>query len=379
MTASSRTTSQELLRGLRIAVATIAGAVLLTASLPRKLSIHEPLATQLVAYGVLLALLLVEVVAIVRNREWGRFRMPALLLVIAASTLSTWTLAPEFLLTSTDWSFGTSGWLGVVLLFGRPLSELSAFLGVNLAITAARVLVVSGGDSDLLLGLVAGAVGTVGFPLACGMATTIVRRIADDAERATARAAEIRTSEAVAVGLFEAREARLARLDAGAEELLRGLADGTLDPNDGEVRRACDLEAARMRRFLAEADHAEDRLMYELRHGADVAERRDVLVEFERAGRWRTPPDEVRPALVDGVLAGLTAARRRARVSVIGIGPTLSVSVTSDGGDWKPQLRTHPDVTHIVVTTEEQTWIESTWTDGSPSSSSTITESPAEG
>ncbi|WP_176921548.1 hypothetical protein [Pseudonocardia oroxyli] len=375
----ARTTAQQLLAGLRIAAATVAGAVLLTASLPRKLEIHAPLAPQLVAYGVLVALLGAEIVGIVQRRDWNRARLPMLVLVLGASALSTWSLAPEYLLTSTDWSFGSSGWLGVVLLFGRPLPELATFLALNLAITVTRVLAVHGANLDILLGLTAGAVGTVGFPLACGIASTVVRRIADSAEQASARAAEIRTAEAVATGLFEARETRLARLDIGVEQLLRGLASGELDPEDPEVRRSCDLEAARMRRFLAEADDADDaddRLLYELRQGADVAERRNVLVEFERAGRWPTPPDDARPALADGILAGLTAARRRARVSVIGIGPRLSVSVTADGGNWAPPLRTHPSVSHIVVSTEDQTWIESTWTDEPRSPSSTTTPSP---
>lgn len=372
---SERTTAQQLLAGLRIAVTTIAGAVLVTASLPRKLDVHEPLLPQVVAYGVLVAILAAEIVGILRGWEWRRARVPALALVLLASALSTWSLAPEFLLTSTDWSFGTSGWLGVVLLFGRPLPELAGFLGLNLAITAVRVLTVPGHDADLVLGLVAGAVGTVGFPLACGLASTIVRRIADDAERAAERAAAIRTEETVATTLYAAREARLARLDVQVEELLHGLADGTLDPDDPEVRRACDLEAARLRRFLAEADQADDQLLHELEHGADVAERRKVLVEFDRAGSWSTPPADARPALADGVLAGLTAARTRARVTVIGIGSTLTVSVTADGGDWAPELRTHPDVTHTVITTEEQTWIESTWTPGAPPPSSTTTSS----
>ncbi|WP_181780429.1 hypothetical protein [Pseudonocardia pini] len=363
-----RSTSQELLSGLRIAVATIAGAVLLTASLPRKLGDHHPLAPQLLAYGLLLAVLVAEVVLIVRRRDWNRARLPALLLVLTASALSTWTLAPEYLLTSTDWSFGSSGWLGVVLLFGRPFPELALFLGVNFTITAGRVVSLPGTDSDLLLNLVAGGVGTLGFPLACGLASSVVRRIAVAAEEASARAAEIRTTEAVAIGLDDARQARLARLDVGVERLLRGLAEGHLDPRDAHVRRASALEAARMRRFLADSDLVEDPLLHELRHGADVAERREVLVEFDPIGRWDTPPDDVRPALVDGALAGLTAARRHARISVIGIDGTLSVSVVADGGSWAPELRAHPDVRHTVVTSEERTWIESTWTGSSPSS-----------
>jgi len=359
-------TAQELLHGLRLAITTIAGTVLLTASLPRKLAAHDHLTPQLGAYATLLGLLAVEIVLLVRRRDWGRLRGPALGLTLAASILSTWTLRPEYLTTSTDWSFGTTGWIGVILLYNRPISLLAAFLVAHEAVTVARVLTLPV-DRDFVLNLVAGSVGTVGFPLACGLASVALRSIAALAERAQAETAAIRTADAVATARHAARQHRLALLDAAVEPLLQGLADGGRIPTDPAVQRDCAVEAARLRRMLAETDLSDDPLLHELRHGADVAERQGLLIEFETVGIWSAPSVEVRRALLDGPLAALSGARSWARVSVIGTGEALSVNVVADGtGPVAPSPRT--DVEYLVVSEDDTTWIEARWTAASRSS-----------
>ena len=355
----ARTTAQELLLGLRIAVVTIAAAVVLSASLPRKLGVHDSPAPQVAAYLALLVLLAVELVLLVRRREWGRLRLPALAVALAASLVSTWTLEPRFLTTATDWSFGTVGWLAVVLLFNRPLVELAVFLGLHEMVTVTRVLALPSPGRDFVLNLVAGSLGTVGFPLACGIASTALRGIALRAERASAEAAEIRNAEAVAGGLHRARHARLAQLDATAQPLLKGLAEGRLSPDDPAVRRLCLVEAARMRRLLAETDVVEDPVLHELRHGADVAERRGVLIEFTPVGSWPDPGLEVRRALLDGPMAVLATATTRARVSVIGTTESLSISVVADGPGWT--VPPHDEVETTIVVDEDTTWVESSW------------------
>jgi hypothetical protein len=363
-----RPIARELLRGLRIATTTIAGAVLVSASLPRKLDVHDPLIPQLIAYVVLVVLLGTEVALLSRARDWGRLRLPALALTLGASVLSTWTLRPEFLTTSTDWSFGTSGWLAVVLLFDRPLPQLAAFLGAHELVTVVRSLTLPGLGPDFFLNLVAGSIGTVGFPLACGIAVTALRGIARAAERASVEAADIRNAGAVAAGLDAARHTRLARLDITTEPLLHGLATGELAPEDPAVQRACAVEAARLRRLLAETDRVDDPLVHELRNGADVAERRNIVLEFDIVGSWPTPDLAVRRALIDAPLAVLATARTRARVTVIGIPGSLSVNVVADGTDWDTPPAVHQHVEHTVITGDDTIWIEARWTDASRSS-----------
>ena len=339
-----------------------AGSFFFPVSLPRGLGAHDPVATQVLAYVTLVVLLAVEIVFLVRRREWGRLRPPALAACLAASVLATTTLRPELLTTSADWAFGTVGWLGVVLLFNRPLWELTAFLAAHAAVTVARALTLPPLDQDFVLNLVAGAIGTIGFPLACGIASTALRGVAVRAERAATEAAAGRTTDAVQRRLHETRTARLHRLDTTTEPLLAGLADGRLSPDDPDVRSACAVEASRIRRLLAETDLVDDPLMHELHTGVDVAEQRKVLIELRTAGSWAVPDRAVRRALLDGPLAVLSTARTWAQVSVIGTADTVSVGVVADGAVWAVRPSTHDAVEHRVDTDDEGVWVEARWT-----------------
>ena len=375
-----RSSVQELLFGLRIAVTTIAAAVVATASLPRKIDLHDPVAPQVVAYSTLVVLLGVEIALLVGRREWGWLRLPALGLCLGASVLATAKLRPEFLTTSSDWSFGTTGWLAVVLLFNRPLWELAVFLAAHELVTIVRALLLPHLSEDFVLNLIAGSVGTIGFPLACGIASTALRGIAVRAERAAAQAAGIRTAEEVAVRRHEARNARLRQLDATTEPLLQGLAQGALSPEDAAVQRTCRIEASRIRRMLAETDLADDPLIHELDAGADVAERRLVLIERTTAGSWLVPDLAVRRALLEGPLAVLSTARTWARVTVIGATDTVSINVVADTDmadrqDWTVPQPTHNEVEYRVITDDQGIWIEAQWT--GPHRSLPQSEAPA--
>ncbi len=364
----ARSTAQELMFGLRVAVTTIAGAIVLTASLPRKVDTHDPAWTQITSYSVLLALLATEISLLITRRDWGWLRMPALTLTLGASILSTWTLRPELLTTSADWSFGTTSWLAVILLFHRTLPQLAIFLGAHELVTVVRALTLPQFGSDFYLNLVAGSIGTMGFPLSCAIGAAALRGVAEKAQQAALETASIRTAEAVAISLHDARHVRLAQLDVTTEPLLQGLADGRLSPDDPAVQRACSVEAARMRRLLAETDLVDDPVIHELRNGADVAERRNIMIEFDIVGSWPVPDLEVRRALIDGPLTVLSTARTAARVSVIGTSDSLSVNVVADGSEWTVPQSGHDNVQHTIITSDDTIWIEARWTDTSRSS-----------
>jgi hypothetical protein len=317
---------------------------------------------------MLIAVFATEIVLLVRRRDWGRLRLPALALTLGASILSTWTLRPEFVTTSTDWSFGTSSWLAVVLLFNRPVMQLICFLSLHELVTVLRSITLPELSDGFILNLVAGSVGTLGFPLACGIASTALRGVAERAEHASAQAADIRRAEAIATSLHETRYARLAQLEATTEPLLQGLADGQMSPADPAVRRACAVEAAHLRRLLAETDHVDDPVVHELRHGADVAQRKGVLVELERVGAWGAPGLEVRRALISGPLTVLAQASTTARVCIIGTSDCLSVNVVADGDQWQVPQSNHPHVEYAVVPGTNTIWMEARWVDRSPSS-----------
>ncbi len=102
-----------------------------------------------------------------------------------------------------------------------------------------------------------------------------------------------------------------------------------------------------MRRPLAETHLVEDPVLHELRQGAEVAERRGVLIGFTAVGPWPVPDLEVRRALLDGPLAVLATASTRARAPVIGAGGSLSINVVADGPGWTVS-RVHDQVENTV-------------------------------
>ena len=100
--------------------------------------------------------------------------------------------------------------------------------------------------------------------------------------------------------------------------LLAGLADGTLDPADREVRHRCAVEASRLRRLFAETDDVADPLLHELRACSYIADQRGVVVDLQLTGRLPALDRDVRRALTEAPLLALAGAERRARVTVLG-------------------------------------------------------------
>lgn len=355
-------TTQRLLYGLRIAVAAITATIMLTASLWRKLDAHDPVQTQLLAFGVLATILAVEGVLIVLHRSWSRrLRWAAVVAALAASALSTWTLQAEHLTTATDWAFGTAAWFGVVLLLDRPLWWLVGFLALHEAFTVARVLAAGLTSEDVLLNLVAGSLGTIGYPLGAGIGAGLLRGVSRSAARALRETERIRTAEELSTRLHEHRQERFADLYRTTEPLLQGLADGYLDPADPRVQRTCAIEAARMRRLFAETDAVADPLLHELRHCADVADRRGVVVEFEARGSWTSPPLDVRRALTEAPVAVLSTAESSARVSVMGTPDLLSVSVVADSAPCEVPSPGDAGVQVNVIEDGPIVWVEAQW------------------
>ncbi|WP_433232239.1 hypothetical protein [Actinomadura formosensis] len=355
--------AHRLLRGLRIAVTAICASVMLTASLPRKLGVYHPLWPQAIAFGTLAALLLLELVLLARGRPWGRWWIPGIAVALGASTLSTWSLASEHVVSTANWGFGTTGWVLLVLLTGQRLELIVAFLGAHACVTILRVLVLGPSDPQSLLRLLAVSVGTIGFPLAAGIATAVLRDVAERAHAASLEAAAIRTEEELISRRHASRQDRSADIQKGVEPLLRQLADGTLATDDPEVRRECEFQAARMRRQFAETDLVADPLLHGLRQGADIAERRHVIVQLDTAGSWDEPPQQVRRALAEAPLWLLSTATSSASITVLGSDGELTVHVRVDGvvNPEDVPVPDLPEVTQRVFTDTNSTWIEVLW------------------
>lgn len=356
-----KNTTAYFLRGLRKGTLLIATAVLVTAALFRNLSAYHPLATQLIAFATDLALVVTEVVLLTRNRPWGVLRWPGLATAYTAAVLSEVTLPHGASTTALDWVYGTTGWMGAVLLLQMPIGYLVGFLLLHEATTVV-VVVLSAPTEITTLNVVVAAVGALGFPFGTALGATALRNLAKQAHHAAAEAAAIISDEAVQDAILAKRQERFTDLRATASPLLRALADGSGDPDDPAFQRACAIEAARMRRLFAEVDDVSDPFWHELEHCADIADRRGVLVDMARSGTYPPIPLDVRRALTDGLLVVLATARTRARITVFATPGRITVCVIADC-----ETTTLPDVdatTGILRRTihiEDELCMEATW------------------
>jgi hypothetical protein len=335
-------TAAAFISGLRNAMAAISFVVLLSGGVFRHLDVYHPLWPQLAAYCALLAITGTEAVLNLRHRSWGWARWIAVGVALAASVASCLSLPADAATRSADWAFGAVGWSGVMVLADQPLAMLVAFLGAHEAITAINLLA-GGPDLDTVLSFLAGSIGTIGFPLACGIAATALQRAAATAETARAETERIREQEQRAAARARVRQERYLELSRTAGPLLRGLADGTLDPRDPAVKRDCWIEATRMRRLFAEADEVANRLVHELDHLVEGAIRKGVRAELRVSGEVPQTPVEIRRAFAEITLGTLAIATSTARLTLISIGGEVSLNLLCDvSADWAAQYAQLP-------------------------------------
>lgn len=361
---SGSPTAQRFLLGLRLAALLITAVILLTLSLPNMLGSlpeYRPAWMQLAAFGVVLTILVIEGVLAVRRRSWGSFRWVALATTVAAYVASCYSLPEHGGITLADWAFGNLGWVGVILLTDRRLWQLAVFLALHEGITIANLLMTGGTDSTTLLSAAALSINTIGFPLAGAVAAIALRTVARAAEDAAHQAEQVRTAEAIANGLHERRRQRFADIYDTTVPLLHGLATRTLNPHDDSIQRRCAIEAARMRRLFAEIDVVPNPLLHELRHCADVADRKGILVELDSRGTWPDPPLEIRRALTEAPLAALATATSWARVTVIGTADLLSVNVIADCGRIDLPAVAATGVQLKTILDQDILWVEAQW------------------
>ncbi|KAK1178059.1 hypothetical protein B7755_007825 [Streptomyces sp. NBS 14/10] len=286
----------------------------------------------LAAYGLLTLILGGSVVLGLDGRPWPRGWVPCALAGTFVASVATTSQVPadQYFVSSFHWSYSLAGWFTVVLLGHRGPLASGACLGAHLAVTVALLLTVevpsrSVGASMALSVLSAGC---FQMTIAAGAKLLLDSSAAiGEALRAQER---VRTRIAVARQIQTDQRRRYAELNATVLPLLTGLASGSLDPEDDEVRRACALEAARLRRLFAESDCTFDPLVHEMRACIDVAERNGTTVQLAVRGDPLELPLPLRRALLDPVIAALAAAGQTARVTVVRGGDQVRVGVVVD-------------------------------------------------
>lgn len=140
---------------------------------------------------------------------------------------------------------------------------------------------------------------------------------------------------------------------------------GTL-PGSGNP--SADMQAAieqgeNERRYADKEEEQQEnyQLLHELRHVADIADRKGVEVELESCGHWPIPPVTVRRDLTDAALTALATAGSWARVAVIGSADVVSVSVVADCAEITTQPPGSADVLVETFGAEGTVWMEARW------------------
>lgn len=321
---------------------------------------YTSFAVQWLAIAVFTVAALVVAASTMTHRELGRWRWPLVAVVFAASVATTATLAPRHRFGIAHWAYGTVGWPLVLLTLGSGIGVVAGLLAAHYCVTAIQV-VAGGAAAVTFAGAVSVTAVTASFQLTVGVFATLIRRIAANAARTARERESLRTAEAVAEQLHADRRDRYAALAESVTPLLGGLASGTLDPADEAVRRACAVEAARMRRLFAEDPTAPDPLLHELRACIELAERGGVAVQFAERGERPPMPIQVRRLITEPAVAALATAKSTARLTVVGRDGTVTVSVVADAPpDAVPEI-SEDGVTTSTVVAGDRIWVEATW------------------
>ncbi|MBV9796013.1 MAG: hypothetical protein JO016_18965 [Actinobacteria bacterium] len=252
------------------------------------------------------------------------------LVALAASTASA-AASPASHMLAENWAWGSAGWIGVLVLLRRRFSELAWFLAAE-AVATLSVQAWDGLHRTNLAGFLALFAWSTGAQVAVAAGVRALDLAADQAAAAARRENAARQRAAIAEVIRAARHSRWLALQETAVPLVAELAAGTADPGDIGVRIRCAVQAARLRRLLAEGDEVHGSLVHELHASADVAERRGVVVEIETAGSLPPVPAAARRVITDAAIAILTAAHSRTRITLAAVTAGIAVSFVADTG-----------------------------------------------
>ncbi|GLZ36573.1 hypothetical protein [Actinokineospora sp. NBRC 105648] len=296
---------------------------------------------------------------LLRREQPSRWAWPLAVAALGVDVLLVAAAPDEGLLRPANWAWGAVGWLAVILFWRHRLAHLVAFLVANTVLLgAAMALVGAVGRFELsraMMVLLGAATLQLGYSLSAhGLGTA-----AGWAARSSAARARVTAERAAAEAVAAARAQRYRALHRSTAALLADLAAGA-DPADPEVRHRCATGAAQLRRLLAETDDVPDPLLHELRAGADIAERRGVLVSLSAVGEIPDLPVDTRRALTEAPIVALSQARTMARVTVVALADEVTVAVVADAPDV--DVRAHPDIRLTRTREGDRLWLQAEWT-----------------
>jgi hypothetical protein len=348
---------------LRWSVVVMNLIILFGLDLPRLVANQEhysSLATQVLTLLVLTAVTLVVAWHLWRKRPLGLLRWPLVAVVFVISALCTEAVPPGLRLGLAHWSEGDAAWTLLLLVLDYRVAVMAVLLAAHYAMTFTQTAL--GGDAAITVAEAVNATVVVfSYQLAVGVVTVVLRPVAITAAAVTYREERLRTERAVAEQVHRDRTERYAALADSTAPLLAALASGEADPGDPVFRRACAVEAGRVRRLLAEDTSVPDQLSHELRACVELAERNGITVHFAERGERPQVPKSVRRALTDPAVAALATAASTARVTVVGAADEVTVSVVADAPAELVPMNSDPAIKVTAADNGGKLWIKTTW------------------
>jgi hypothetical protein len=295
--------------GLRRMVGAMA-AILPSAALIQVLANLSDYRQPAVAVAVWLAMFAAAAWLVPRTGTGGLTRgkaAAAVMIAVAAAAAIGWEHRPHHGSGSDDLVILGTVWLLALVALSHPPRVWVPGALVVFAVHAA-LLTRDAGASPLSLAKleVAGYILAAVLIVFAALRPTLAVHTIMTGRRA-ALASRSLAERAATAAVQEVRRSRLALLEMEALPLLRGIADGTLDPADGDVRERCARHAAVLRHSLTDRAPA-GALVAGLQPALQAASARGLLVNVQVIGDPGVPAPDVAHAVlaaVDVVLSAL--------------------------------------------------------------------------
>jgi hypothetical protein len=232
----------------------------------------------------------------------------AVLIAAAAATAIGWEHHPHRGSGHVDLAILGTAWLLALVALSQPAW---AWIGGALAVFtvhAALVIEAVGAGVPSLVQLEAGGYILTAILIAFAALRPTVALHTQMSARRAALASRSDAERAAAAAVLADRRARLARLELEALPLLRGIAEGRLDPADAGLRERCARHAGALRHSLTGPAAGTGGLVAALGPALRAAAARGLLVDVQVIGDPGVPPPDVAGdvlAAVDGVLGAL--------------------------------------------------------------------------
>ena len=264
----------------------------------------------------------------------------AVTIAVAAVAAIGWEHRPRIGSGTVDLAILGTVWLLVPVALSRPARAWIPGALAVFAVHAALLIRVAGASPMSLAKVAAAGYILAGILIAFAAVRPTLAMHTHMAARRAALASRSEAERAAAAAVQQDRRSRLALLEVEALPLLHGIADGTLDPADADVRERCARHAAALRHSLTDRAPSADWLVAGLAPALQAASARGLLVDLQVIGDPGLPAPEVARAVLTATGAALSALPpQQVTLTVLASGGEVELYLT-----FSAPMRVIPDV-----------------------------------